>query len=358
MKTSSKLAAYTGVLAVAFAGAAGLGNLTGSPIERPPAHEPTGHAADADDVSAAGSDAGGSSDVQEDGHADPGDGHGDQEDGHGDHGSAPAPAEAPPGLQVSEHGYTLSAIEAPERAGDAGQFRFRILGPDGEPVTEFTEAHEKDLHLIVVRTDTAVYRHVHPELDAEGVWSIDWEWATPGTYKVFADCTPTDLGAGLTLARTVDVPGGYDVEVPAESAVADVDGYTVTLGGDIAAGQTSEVTATIERDGEPVTDLEPYLGAYGHLVALREGDLAYLHVHPEGEPGDGITEPGPDVTFYVEAPTSGTYRLFLDFQVDGQVRTADFTLTAGGSGSEAAGDEPSDDEPVHDEEDGHGHADG
>ena len=49
------------------------------------------------------------------------------------------------------------------------------------------------------------------------------------------------------------------------------------------------LTARVTRDGEPVTDLEPYLAAYGHLVALREGDLAYLHVHPDGEPGDGVT---------------------------------------------------------------------
>jgi copper chaperone CopZ len=74
-----------------------------------------------------------------------------------------------------------------------------------------------------------------------------------------------------------------------------------------------------------VTDLEPYLAAYGHLVALRAGDLAYLHVHPAGEPGDGKTPAGPDITFYATAPSTGDYRLFLDFQHDGVVRTAEFT---------------------------------
>ena len=60
------------------------------------------------------------------------------------------------------------------------------------------------------------------------------------------------------------------------------------------------LTATVSRDGEPVTDLQPYLGAYGHLVALRDGDLGYLHVHPEGDTG-----PGPEIAFGTEFPSAG-----------------------------------------------------
>jgi hypothetical protein len=78
-----------------------------------------------------------------------------------------------------------------------------------------------------------------------------------------------------------------------------------------------------------VTDLQSYLAAYGHLVALRQGDLAYLHVHPDGEPGDGRTEAGPDIVFHPPAPSAGSYRLFLDFKHGGVVRTAAFTVTAG-----------------------------
>jgi hypothetical protein len=97
------------------------------------------------------------------------------------------------------------------------------------------------------------------------------------------------------------------------------------------------LTATVTKDGEPVTTLEPYLGAYGHLVALRDGDLAYLHVHPEGdEPQPGSTS-GPDVEFMTEAPTPGRYLLYLDFKVDGEVRTASFVLD---TGEAPAADEP------------------
>ncbi len=80
-------------------------------------------------------------------------------------------------------------------------------------------------------------------------------------------------------------------------------------------------------------------------MALRDGDLAYLHVHPAGEPGDGVTAAGPDITFYATAPSAGDYRLFLDFQHGDVVRTAEFTVRAGdtgtaptGTGSPAAGD--------------------
>lgn len=78
------------------------------------------------------------------------------------------------------------------------------------------------------------------------------------------------------------------------------------------------MTIGITRDGKPVSDLQNYLGAKGHLVALRSADLAYLHVHPEQSD---------EVKFAVEVPTAGTYRLFLDFRHQNEVRTAEFTLT-------------------------------
>jgi len=87
-----------------------------------------------------------------------------------------------------------------------------------------------------------------------------------------------------------------------------------------------------------VRDLQPYLGAYGHLVALRSGDLAYLHVHPGGEPGDGKTRPGPDISFTATAPSEGAYRLFLDFKHEGKVRTAAFTVRAQGTGATPVGE--------------------
>ncbi len=110
-----------------------------------------------------------------------------------------------------------------------------------------------------------------------------------------------------------------------------MDGYTVDLRGELAAGRESQLTLTVARDGVPVTDLQPYLGAYGHLVVLRAGDLAYLHVHPVDD-ARGAAAPGPDVRFGVSSPSVGTYRLFLDFRHGDAVRTAALPAEVGTRG--------------------------
>jgi len=226
------------------------------------------------------------------------------------------------GLQDSLSGYALGDLTAPAAPNEQGALRFRITGPQGV-VTEFDTLHDKKLHLIVVRTDTSQYRHVHPELAADGTWSLDWKWAEPGTYRVFTDFSPTGGPGELVLSRTVTVAGTVlDKPLPPVSKTAEVDGYRITLTGDLSTA-ASELKYTITRDGKPVTDLQPYLGAYAHLVALRSTDLAYLHVHPEGEVGK--TPAGPDVAFHAQAPSAGTYRLYLDFSHGGKVHTAEFT---------------------------------
>ncbi|MET8849890.1 hypothetical protein [Amycolatopsis sp. NPDC004625] len=241
----------------------------------------------------------------------------------GEHAGMTGPVdELPGGLASSQDGYTFAAAPTPE----AGRFSFTITGPDGEPVTAFDVEHEKKLHLIVVRRDTAVYRHVHPEPAPDGTWSVPLTLPAAGSYRAFADFTPTG-GKPMTLGLDLSVAGDYRPASYAPGRTAQVDGYTVRLDGDLTAGKASPLTLTVSRGGVPVTDLQPYLAAYGHLVALREGDLAYLHVHPDGGPGDGRTAAGPQVRFAAEVPSAGTYRLFLDFKHGGVVRTAEFTVT-------------------------------
>lgn len=242
------------------------------------------------------------------------------------------------GLSVSHAGYRLTELTAPDAADAPGELSFTLLGPDGAPLTRYERAHEKDLHLIVVRTDGAEFRHVHPEIDGAGTWTIPWSWTVAGTYRVFADFVPTDHGDTVTLTSTLEVAGDFAPARPGGDAATATDGdVSVELDGDLTAGASSELTFTVTRDGAPVTMLEPYLGAYGHLVALRDGDLAYLHVHPMGEPGDGETEPGPEVTFMVQAPTAGRYLLYLDLQLDGQVRSLPFVVTVSEADAAASG---------------------
>ena len=262
---------------------------------------------------------------------------------------------------VSQNGYTLTLADDRARAGNSRKVSFTIAGPDGRPVTDYDVEHEKKLHLIAVRRDFTGFQHVHPTLDEEsGGWSIDLD-LTPGAWRIFTDFKATGADA-LTLGADLAVDGNYRPAGPAtETRTATVGDYEVTLEGDLTAGTDAELTVSVSKDGKPVTDLEPYLGAYGHLVALRGGDLAYLHVHPDGTPGDGSTEPGPEVTFYAAVPSEGVYHLYLDFQHDGVVRTAAFTVTTGGTEktesdteSDSESGTPSDDTTAeHGEHSGH-----
>jgi hypothetical protein len=233
---------------------------------------------------------------------------------------------------VSENGYTLELAKTEVQPGSGREVAFSITGPDGRPVTAYDKKHDKDLHLIVVRRDFSGFQHVHPTLDDRGTWTAPVD-LTPGAWRVFADFKPSG-GKAVTLGSDLAVPGaGTPSEEKPVTRTATVDGYTVTLAGDLVAGEHSMLTLSVSKDGQPVTDLQPYLAAYGHLVALREGDLAYLHVHPGGEPGDGRTKPGPDIEFGAEVPTVGGYHLYLDFKHDGVVRTAQFALDASRAGT-------------------------
>ncbi|WP_225219030.1 heavy-metal-associated domain-containing protein [Arthrobacter gallicola] len=251
--------------------------------------------------------------------------------------SEPAPAAAAmpqdvPGLAAEAGGYLLSPVQAPGTAGEAGTLAFQIQDAAGQPVTEYRTSHGQDLHVIAVRSDGSAFRHVHPVLDeSTGTWSMPWEWTEAGSYRVFADFTPTGAAPGapsLTLTRTVQVSGEFTPVAPEPTRVDHVDGFTVSLDGDMVAGSSAPLTLSVTQDGEPVSTLEPYLGAFGHLVALREGDLAYLHVHAEGAAPDAGQTAGPDIRFTAQVPTAGRYLLYLDFQVDGQVHTAEFVLDA------------------------------
>jgi hypothetical protein len=294
MSTPVRLALFAAALAAVFGLALGAGSLTG-PVGPASAEEPMA------------------------GHAPAGAPHEEE----GDHDTAGAVA-VPKGLQTTQDGYTLALDRTALPVAPSAEVGFRILDPHGEPLTRYETSHDEDLHLIAVRRDLAGFQHVHPDLAADGRWRTTLA-LTPGEWRLFADFVPAG-GDGLTLGTDLSVAGDYAPEpLPSPARTAEVDGYTVTLSGDLVPGEESELTFGVTRDGRPVTDLEPYLAAYGHLVVLRDGDLAYLHVHPTGEPGDGRTPPGPEVRFATTAPSAGTYRLFLDFRHGSVVRTAEFT---------------------------------
>jgi hypothetical protein len=161
------------------------------------------------------------------------------------------------------------------------------------------------MHFIVVRRDMTRFQHLHPTQRADGSWSIPVTLAEPGSYRVFADFSVD--GTPRTLASDVTVDGAARSRpLPAETDTVVVDGLRVH--------RTADLGFSVTRGGRRVA-VEDYLGAKGHLVALRQGDHAFLHVHPDEN----------RLKFMAEFPAPGTYRLFLQFQTGGRVHTAAFT---------------------------------
>ena len=222
------------------------------------------------------------------------------------------------GLAVSDGGLRLALQQSELGRGRPTEVRFSIVGPKGQPVRDFEVEHTTRMHLIVVRRDGQGFQHLHPELGDDGHWHVRLTLPEAGAYRVFADFKRD--GEARTLAADLAVDGDAEyrpLDSPATSADTG-DGYRVRLdAGALRAGREADLRFTVSRgDGTPVRT-EPYLGAGGHLVALREGDLAYLHVHPEGH--------GQAVGFMTEFPSDGRYRLYLQFKHEGRVHTAAFT---------------------------------
>ncbi len=263
------------------------------------------------------------------------DGNGDKGAGSGDKGSA-----------VPGAAYRLD-LKTPRLTADRrGELSFVIEDDKGRPLTSYSREHGKELHLIVASRDLTVYRHLHPTRDATGTWSTPVDLPEAGSYRIFADFKAKGATAGTVQAAEVAVAGPYQPkELPKASAVAKVDGYEVRLDGKLTPGKASDLVLNVSKNGRPVKNLQPYLGSYGHLVALRAGDLEYLHVHPNEGPS------GPDISFTAETTGKGAYRLFLDFQHEGKVRTAAFTVYADGTAAAPSA------ESGHGsgEEGGHGH---
>jgi hypothetical protein len=226
-------------------------------------------------------------------------------DGHGDHGAHSDSA-------GNRAAYSISLESPKELPADAQTLQFKVLDADGEPVMAYDVKHEKQLHLIVVdREDPRIYRHVHPAMATDGEWAVDLDLPS-GEYRMYADTSPSG-GKGQVLTADFSVEGGEHPALPMAdpNTTATVDGYEISLETD-----GPMYTFVVTQDGKPV-ELQPYLGAGGHLVGIRTETLDYVHAH-------AMNAQGGTVGFHVEVATPGIYVLHLDFQVDGKVHSATF----------------------------------
>jgi hypothetical protein len=278
LPVTARLAAFAAVLAVVFGGAVAVGSALGPDREGSSGSAPTGHAA----MAAASDDDAAVPEVR--------------------------------GLGVSDERLTLRLGTTTAAPRTPTVLAFGITDRDGHTVRDFDVEHTKRMHLIVVRRDLSAFQHLHPVQGPDGRWTVRLALPAAGTYRVLADFsvdgTPHTLAGDLTADGTV-----RSVPLPAPSPRAQVDGLQVRLASSgVRAGEEAALRFTVTRDGRAVP-LQDYLGAKGHLVALRDGDLAFLHVHPDERV----------LRFATTFPAPGRHRLFLQFRTGGRVHTAAFT---------------------------------
>jgi plastocyanin len=226
------------------------------------------------------------------------------------------------GVVANDGSYAITPASFQATPGRSGTLSFTIVDHKGNVVRDGFEIEaERRLHLIVVRQDLTGYQHLHPTEAGDGTWSTPLTLDRAGTYRIYADFQRG--GVKHVLAADLNAAGMYAPEpLPAPTPVTATEGFEVALEhAPLRAGKEADLDFTVSRHGRPVEAVEPYLGARGHLVALRQGDLAYLHVHPhEGHQQAGV------VPFAADFMSAGSYRLFLQFQVAGVVHTAAFTV--------------------------------
>jgi hypothetical protein len=230
------------------------------------------------------------------------------------------------GLAVSDDGFTLVSPDTGFVPGVPRAFTFQIRASDGQLVQAYAPVHDRPLHMIVVRADLTGYQHLHPALGDDGTWRVRLTLPTAGVWRAYVDFTAKSPSQQITpavLGINLNAEGLYRPAGPPTSPTeSTVDGVTTSWQGTPRVNVSTPVDLRVSRADGPVT-LERHLGAYGHLVLIRESDLGYLHFHASDQVSNQT------VRFHAQVPSVGRYRAFVDLRFDGRVRTAVFTVDVG-----------------------------
>jgi hypothetical protein len=223
-------------------------------------------------------------------------------------------------------GYRMEVTQVPApRGGGVRALKLRIRDPDSrEDVAMFAETHERLLHLFVVRRDLQFFAHEHPERTRDG---FELNLALPpGAYMLIADFLPGG-GYPQMVHRAIVTPGYRgsafrSPEITEDLADKTVDGMRVQVRVDAREGKRVAVLhfRLTEVNGAPVTNLEPYLGSAGHLLVVSPDLTHSIHAHPE------VRSFGPELSFDVEFPEGGAFKLWLQVQRGGKVTAVPFVL--------------------------------
>jgi plastocyanin len=203
-----------------------------------------------------------------------------------------------------------------------------VQDSQGKAVTNFDTFQEKTMHLIVVRDDLQSFNHVHPEYKGNGRFEVNTTFPTAGEYKIFSDYKPSGQKEQVSL-MTLNIPGSVPLpkELEKFNTTKILNDTKINLKLSEPTPKTGqEVTLTFDvkqaANNQPVQGLQPYLGEKGHLVILKSSypltTADYIHAHALKETGDG------QIAFKTSFPQPGTYKLWVQFNRNGKVNTADF----------------------------------
>ncbi|MFF2484517.1 hypothetical protein [Paenibacillus sp. NPDC058071] len=212
-------------------------------------------------------------------------------------------------------------------AGKQSLLELTVSGQDGKLIEQFEIVNEKLLHLVAVSDDLQHFQHVHPEYKGKGKYELPLQFEYGGNYKLYADFQPSGMNELTRYAEAV-VEGRQSLREPltaSSTLEADYGGAHVALSFDqtptAMQAMTMTYTFTDADSGKPLQDLELYLGAVGHVVAVDGGMNDYLHIHPLN-----WASSGPQAVFGVSFPRSGLYKLWGQFQRNGEVMIVPFTI--------------------------------
>lgn len=235
------------------------------------------------------------------------------------------------------------------RPGQTTKISYKIVNDKKEVLKDFTVAHEKLMHFILVRKDLQNFQHLHPEFNQQtGEFTVNVNFPSDGPYRLFPDFTPTpENPQKLPVTVSYDVNVGDQTKYKAQPLTVDTatsktsEGLTI----DYYFGNTPQAGAQLDY-GLTISDpkineqvqLESYLGAMGHGVIIKENTLDFIHTHAAGmdmgamegmsaaEHAGHVGEPD-TVDFSATFPEAGKYKIFTQFQVKGKVITSDYTVS-------------------------------
>jgi hypothetical protein len=239
--------------------------------------------------------------------------------------------------------YPVEVEPAPRapRAGEPLRLRFTVRHPSsGAVVRDLAVVHDKPYHLFVISQDMEDYQHIHPQPQPDGALLVELRLARPGYYRLFSDFFPVGgtpqvvPGLLVTADAATDLASSRARLVPDAVLQRTAGGTTATLKlpvGGLVAGREEKLALHVAdaATGAPATDIEPYLGAFGHALVMSEDTLHYVHAHPiEQLPPAGASRGGPDLTFKALLPKPGRYRIWAQVSRAGLVSTLPFTVEA------------------------------